>query len=164
MSRQTSSPMKSARASGPMGCAMPSLNTSSTDSTVATPSITAYMASFNSGMSTRLETNPGASLTSTGILSSFNARSRTVSKVSCSVASPRITSTSFITGTGLKKCIPIIFAGRFVTAASRVIEIDEVFDARRTSVRQMRSRSRKISALTSNFSVAASITKSQFAS
>jgi hypothetical protein len=36
-----------------------------------------------------------------------------------------MTSASFITGTGLKKCIPIIFAGRRVTAASRVIEIED---------------------------------------
>ena len=51
-----------------MGCAMPSLNTSSTASAVATPSITAYMASFSRGISTRFETNPGASFTSTGVL------------------------------------------------------------------------------------------------
>lgn len=43
---------------------------------------------------------------------------------------PLIISTSFITGTGLKKCIPITCWGRLVTAAIFVIEIDEVFDAR----------------------------------
>ena len=140
---------------------MPSLKTSSTASAVATPSITAYMASFSNGISTRFETNPGASFTSTGVFSSFTASSRTLSNVSCEVASPRITSTSFITGTGLKKCIPITFSGRLVSAPSLVMEIDEVFEASMTSGRASRSRSRKISALISNFSVAASTMKSQ---
>ena len=44
-----------------------------------------------------------------------------------------MTSTSFITGTGLKKCIPITLSGRLVSAASLVMEIDEVFEARMTS-------------------------------
>src|SRR5208337_210904 len=132
-----SSPMKSARVSGPMGCAIPSLKTSSTASGVATPSITAYMASFSSGMSTRLETNPGASFTSTGVFSSFSARAFAVAKVSSDVASPRINSTSFIIGTGLKKCIPITLSGRLVAAASLVIEMDEVLDERTTSGRHI---------------------------
>src|SRR5579883_1525908 len=129
MSRQTSSPIKSASVSGPMGCAIPSLKTSSTASGVATPSITAYMASLRSGISTRFETNPGASFTSTGVLSSVMARVRTRSNVACDVASPRITSTSFITGTGLKKCIPMTCPGRLVSAPSFVIEMDDVFEA-----------------------------------
>src|SRR5271165_6693274 len=112
MSRQTSSPMKSASVNGPMGCAMPNLKTSSTASGVATPSITAYMASFSSGIRTRFDTNPGASFTSTGVFSSFSARAFAVANVSFEVARPRITSTSFITGTGLKKCIPMTLSGR----------------------------------------------------
>ena len=74
-----------------------------------------------------------------------------------------MTSTSFITGTGLKKCMPITLSGRLVRAAIFVIEIDEVFEARMTSGFRMRSRSRKISDLISNFSVAASTTRSQAA-
>ena len=50
--------------------------------------------------------------------------------VSSDVCSARITSTSFSTGTGLKKCIPITRSGRDVTAASDVIGIDDVFEAR----------------------------------
>ena len=38
---------------------------------------------------------------------------------------PRTTSTSFITGTGLKKCMPMTLSGRDVASASRVIEIDD---------------------------------------
>ena len=59
--------------------------------------------------------------------------------------------------------MPITFSGRLVSAASLVIEMDDVFEARIISGRVTRSRSRKISVLISNFSVAASITKSQSA-
>ena len=47
------------------------------------------------------------------------------------MAMPRMISTSFITGTGFMKCMPMNFSGRSVAAPSRVIEIDEVFDASR---------------------------------
>ena len=47
-----------------------------------------------------------------------------------------MTSTSFIIGTGLKKCIPITRSGRDVCAASLVIEMEEVFEARMTSGRR----------------------------
>ena len=43
---------------------------------------------------------------------------------------PRMISTSFIAGTGFMKCMPMKRSGRSVTAASRVIEIDEVLLAR----------------------------------
>ena len=42
----------------------------------------------------------------------------------------RMTSTSFITGAGLKKWSPRTCGGRFVAAANSVIVQDEVFDAR----------------------------------
>jgi|GEM_PF-4304323 len=54
---------------------------------------------------------------------------RTVSFVSSVVCSPRTTSTNFITGTGLKEFIPTNRPGRQTGAASRVVEIDEVFVA-----------------------------------
>ena len=43
--------------------------------------------------------------------------------VGSSVAMPRISSTSFITGTGFMKCMPMNRSGRSVTAARRVIEM-----------------------------------------
>ena len=49
--------------------------------------------------------------------------------VSWLVASARITSTSFINGTGLKKCRPATLSGRFVPAPSSVMQSDDVFDA-----------------------------------
>ena len=44
-----------------------------------------------------------------------------------------MTSTSFITGTGLKKCMPMTCSGRLVCAASLVIEMEDVFVAKMTS-------------------------------
>ena len=46
------------------------------------------------------------------------------------------TSTSFISGTGFMKCMPMKRSGRFVAAASSVIEIDEVLVARIARRRQ----------------------------
>jgi hypothetical protein len=51
------------------------------------------------GISTRLETNPARSLAGSGVLPIASA-SAIVRAVTSSVASPLITSTSFITGTG----------------------------------------------------------------
>ena len=47
-------------------------------------------------------------------------------KVWSSVAMPRMSSTSSISGTGFMKWMPMNCSGRSVEAASRVIEIDEV--------------------------------------
>ena len=59
IARQTSSPMKSASGSGPIGCAMPSFITVSISSGVATPSITQKIASLIIGIRIRLEMKPG---------------------------------------------------------------------------------------------------------
>ena len=58
---QVSSPIRSASASGPMGCAKPSFAIVSIASGSATPSISAYAASFTKGMRMRFETKPGKS-------------------------------------------------------------------------------------------------------
>ena len=69
-------------------------------------------------------------------------------------------STSFMTGSGFMKCMPITRSGRFTAAPMAVMLIDEVLVASTTSPRQARSSVSKISLLTSTFSVAASTTKS----
>ena len=69
-------------------------------------------------------------------------------------------STSGITGTGLKKCMPMKRSGRLVAAAIRVIGIDEVLLARMVVSRQMASSLLNSSRLASKFSVMASITRS----
>ena len=69
-------------------------------------------------------------------------------------------STSFISGGGFMKCMPMTRPGRVTDDAIAVIAIDDVFVASTTSGRQPRSSARKISRLTSTASVAASTTKS----
>ena len=59
---QVSSPIRSASASGPIGCAKPSFAIVSIASGSATPSISAYAASLMNGIRMRFETNPGKSL------------------------------------------------------------------------------------------------------
>src|SRR3989475_4257361 len=104
--------------------------TASIASGVATPSITQKIASLIIGMSTRFDTNPGASFTSTGVLPNAFATSTTSATVLSAVSSQRTTSTSGMTGTGFMKCIPITCAGRLVWAAIAVMEIEEVLLAR----------------------------------
>ena len=73
---------------------------------------------------------------------------------------PRITSTSCITGTGFMKCRPMNRSGRSVLDASRVIEIDEVFEARIVSGFSTGTRVAKIWFFTASRSVAASMIRS----
>ncbi len=72
---------------------------------------------------------------------------------------PLMISTSFMIGTGFMKCRPMKRSGRSVTEASRVIEIDEVFEATRVSACRSGVSSRKIDFLISSFSVAASMAR-----
>jgi hypothetical protein len=88
------------------------------------------MASLIIGINTRFDTNPGASFTSTGVFPIATANARVRSYVSCDVAIPRMTSTSFITGTGFMKCIPMNRSGLRVAPASLVIDIELVLLAR----------------------------------
>ena len=70
------------------------------------------------------------------------------------------TSTSFISGTGLKKCSPSTWPGRLVAAAIAVTLHDEVFDASSACGGQIASSLAKVSFLSGWFSVMASITRS----
>ena len=88
---------------------------------------------------------------------SFSERSLASLIVASEVLYPGITSTSFITGAGLKKCIPTTLSGLFVTDAISVIERDEVFVASTTSGLQILSSSAKRSFLVFMFSAAASM-------
>ncbi len=73
------------------------------------------------------------------------------------------TSTSFMTGTGEKKCSPRTRSGRPVAAARPAIGIDEVFDARIASGPTAASRSLNVFALTAASSTIASTTSSDSA-
>ena len=112
---------------------MPSFMTVSMASFDATPSIRVKQASLIMGMRMRLETKPGESFTTTGVLPSRSERSATSAQVASLVASPRTISTSGMTGTGFMKCMPMTRSGRWVTAAISVIEMLEVLLARMVS-------------------------------
>jgi alkylation response protein AidB-like acyl-CoA dehydrogenase len=148
---------------GPMGCPAPNLMEVSISAALATPSIRAYIPSFNMGISKRFTTKPGASLISTGALPIFSDSSLMVSKVAWLVLAPRIISTSFIAGTGLKKCIPITLSALPVAAAISVTLNAEVLVARIHSGLHIASSSLKMLFLISITSRAASITRSHSA-
>src|SRR5215831_6756053 len=122
------------------------------------------MASLIIGINTLFDTNPGKSLTSTGVFPSDSASSLVDWYVSSDVASPLTISTSVITGTGFMKCMPTTLSGRFVFEAIFVIDIDDVFDASITPGRVIASTAWKTFDLVSRFSVTASTTKSASAS
>ena len=66
----------------------------------------------------------------TGVLPRLCANAAASSNDSGEVSGERTTSTSFISGTGLKKCRPTKRSARFVAAAISVIESDEVLEAK----------------------------------
>jgi hypothetical protein len=84
--------------------------------------------------------NPVLSAALTGVFPSVFANAWTSSKTAGSVSGDRTTSTSFINGTGLKKCRPTKRDGRFVVAAISVIEREDVFEAKIVWGPQTRSR------------------------
>ena len=73
---------------------------------------------------------------------------------------PRMSSTSCITGTGFMKWKPMNRSGRSVPEASRVIEIDEVFEVRMVCGARCGTSALKIWCLSGSRSVAASMTRS----
>ena len=73
---------------------------------------------------------------------------------------PLMTSINFMTGAGLKKCMPMTLSGRFVAAPIWVIARDEVLDARIVCSGQSSSSSLKIADLIFKSSIAASTTRS----
>jgi hypothetical protein len=77
--------------------------------------------------------NPERSLVLIGVFPICEANASARWTVSGELSSPMTTSTSFITGTGEKKCNPSTRSARSVAAASSAIGIDEVFEARTTS-------------------------------
>src|SRR6187399_2646807 len=107
------------------------------------------MASLIIGINTLLDTNPGESLTVTGVFPRDFDRASVVACVWSEVANPRTISTRFIIGTGFMKCIPMILPGRFVAEAIFVMEIEEVFEARMTLGGAIVSRSLNIFSLAS---------------
>ncbi len=131
-------------------------------STVPRPCSCDRTASRRYGTSRRLTMNPGLSGAVIGSLPSDCAKANTVRYVSSLVVRPRMTSTSFISGTGLKKCSPANRSGRLVFAASSVMHRDEVFEHRMVCSATTASSAANVRAFSSMFSMIASIIRSAF--
>ena len=101
---------------------------------------------------------PGVSAATTGVLPIRRARYATVSVTAGSVIGPGITSTSAISGTGLKKCMPMTRAGCAVAEAMRATASELVLVARMVPATATASRRRNASRLRSRSSGIASIT------
>ena len=71
-------------------------------------------AALERGKAARLATKPGESFASTGSLPILRPTSKTRSRVASEVSKPRMTSSRDMSGTGLKKCMPMIRSGREV--------------------------------------------------
>src|SRR6266487_950037 len=97
---------------------------------VATPCSTARIASSRYGTSSRLTMNPELSFAATASLPSDLAKPKVRRNASSDVVTVRTTSTSGISGTGLKKCSPTKRSPRFVAAAIAAIVRLDVFDAK----------------------------------
>ncbi len=109
------------------------------------------------GNSTRLTKNPGQSFTTTAVLPIRPASFTVAATASSDDCLPRITSTSGIMFTGLKKCMPTKFCGRLRASASRLIEMVDVLDAMIVSSRTRPSTSASTAVLTFGFSTTASM-------
>src|SRR3989441_11826674 len=104
--------------------------------------------------------NPVLSADWTTVFPNVSTKDVAALTASGDVRSPLISSTSFIVGTGLKKCNPRTFSGRFVADAILLILIDEVFEARIVFLGQTLSRVEKTCSLIRGSSKTASTTKS----
>ena len=116
-------------------------------------------ASLTIGIRILFTTKPAASSTCTGVLPISSEIFLTASTSSGFVFKPAITSTSFITGAGLKKCIPITCLS--TAPPISVMEREEVFVAKMQLGLQIASSSLNVCFLISMFSIAASTTRSQ---
>ena len=85
--------------------------------------------------------NPARSPMVTSVLPSEASNASISATTSGSVTTLRITSTSFITGAGLKKCRPTTLSGREVATAISVTDSDEVLVASTSLGRQSSSSS-----------------------
>ena len=120
-----------------------------------------WHASWTIGMNSLLTMNPGTSLRhTTACLPADLTSSLVASSVPADVLAPGMTSTSFISCGGLKKCMPMNRSGRDVAAAISVMGSVLVFDAKMVSGRAAASSSAYTRFLRSMTSGTTSMTRS----
>ncbi len=160
-----SRPIRSESLSGPIGWAQPISMPLSMSSRLAMPDSNIRIAESRYGISSALTTKPERSWARMACLpSTFSVKTCARLRVPSEVVSAGISSTSFCTGAGLKKWMPMTWSGRDVATASFTSGMEEVFDARIASGRVTTwSSTWKISVFTCSFSTTASITRSRSA-
>ncbi len=105
--------------------------------------------------------NPARSRQFTGCLPTLRHTRTAVAVTSGAVAMVSTTSTSFITGAGLKKCRPTTSAGRLVAAAHSITGSEEVVVASTAPGRATSSSAANTARLTARSSATASTNRSQ---
>ena len=155
----TSSPTSSRSASGPTG--IPKSVITRSTSSIAHPSRTRRTPSERYGARIRLTRKPGESRTTTGVFPSARAKAKTVATHSSEVRGPRMTSTSGMRWTGLKKCIPATRPAWIAPAEISAMGSVEVFEAKIASSGTAASQSFRTARLTPSFSTTASMVTSQ---
>ena len=156
-----SRPIRSSSASGPIGSPQPSLIAASMSSRLA------YCVSNIDGGVVEVAEQQGVG-DEAGLVADDDrdlaqlrtAKASTSSSTCASVTTVPMTSTSFCTGAGLKKCMPTTRDGRPVATEISVTDSDEVLVARIVSGCVIASSRAKISRLSSSFSGTASTTSS----
>ena len=160
ISLRTSRPTRSVRASGPIGCLYPRTIAVSISLALATPSASMRIASLPRTTPSLDVANPGTSLTRIVVLPIASPAAVAACIVSSEHESCLISSSNFIIGTGLKKCIPMTFPGRPDAAAISAIDSEEVLVPRMQSSFVIVPRSANILCFKSGISGTASITRS----
>ena len=126
----------------------------------ATPDSKTRTASSKYGTRSRFTTKPGVSLATTAAFPILSTNPFATSNAASFVGRARMISTSFMSGTGLKKWSPRTRSGRPVVAAISVIESEEVLLAKTAVGGTSLSRAWKTSRFASTFSTTASTTSS----
>ena len=128
-SKPTSIPTRSISSNGPMRKPPPSRQMRSICSCGATRSLSSRSPSAPNGRPQRFTRKPGPVGGQDHLLAHRLAGRRATASARSPVWSARITSSSRISGGGLKKCMPTTFSGRAAAPASEVTGIDEVLVA-----------------------------------
>ena len=148
---------------GPMRKPPPSRQMRSICSTVAIRSDRSLSASRPQGRLQRLTRNPGPSTASITRLPIASPQARATASARSEDSAPATTSSSAISGGGLKKCMPTTRSGWVAAGASAVTSSDEVLLASTQSAPTISESSAKSRCLSSTRSGAASMTSSQSA-
>jgi len=116
----TSMPTRSASAKGPMRTPVAPVRMRSMSATEAMPSLSRRCASGTKARPTWLTRNAGLSVHGTGSRAIRRARFNRASLTQAAVFRPGMISTSRISGTGLKKCMPHTRSGRTLAGRGNV--------------------------------------------